>query len=110
MLLAACYCIATPPHEIIQSNLAFIIDAVSGSGRNTIIEFSNNLLQQRLISKADHDAVLYPSGLSPVEIVSKLIVPIMSKIKFVPKKYEVFLQVLDKVNLDFVVEMLKELS
>ena len=98
------------PYEVIRNNIAFIIDAVSGSGQPTIISVSTHLLQQRLISQADHSAVITPSGLPPNQVVARLLTPIMNQIKYVPQKYKVFIEVLQQANLCFITEVLEEQS
>ena len=96
------------PYEILKSNIGFITEAVSGSGQPTIILVSSHLLQQRLISPADNEAVVTPSGLSPSQVVAQLMTPVMNKIKFVPGQYQNFLTALRNANLDFIVERLEE--
>ena len=91
-----------------MSNVGFINEAVSGSGQPTIVMVSSHLLQQGLISQADHDTVVTPSGLSPSQVVAQLMIPVMNKIRFVPKQYQNFLTALRNANLDFIVERLEE--
>ena len=72
------------PYEILRSKIGFINDADSGSGQATILVVSSHLLQQGLISQADHDAVVTPSGISPSQVVAQLMIPVMNLIKYVP--------------------------
>ena len=93
---------------MLRSNIGFINDAVSGSGQPTIVVVSSHLLQQCLISQADHDAVVTPSGLSPSQVVAQLMIPVMNQIKYVPEQYQNFLTALRKANLHFIVKKLEK--
>ena len=95
------------PYEILRNNIGFINDAVSGRGQPAIV-VSCHLLQQGLISQADHDAVVTPCGLSPSQVVAQLMTPVTNQIKYVPGQYQNFLTALRNANLDFIVEKLEE--
>ena len=91
MLLRMCHLVSSliylvvSPYEILRSNIGFINHAVSGSGQPTIVIVSSHLLQQRLISLADHEAVVTPSGLPPSQVVAQLMILVMNQIRYVPE-------------------------
>ena len=100
------FVLAKPPHEIIKSNLVLIIESVSTRGQSTIIEVSDHLLQKGLITQTERAEVLYTSG-SPYSVVSKLMTPIMTKMKYEPKQYLTFLSALRAANLHYIANALE---
>ena len=95
-------------HHVVQNNFFHIIKAIANSGAPTIEMIASDLLSHDTIREADEEAVLNPGGLSPTQIVARLVAPVLNKIEDVPETYKDLLEVFRHNGLEFIAAKLED--
>lgn len=98
---------SNPQLYAVTKNIAFITRAISGSGQANICAVALHLEQCNLITQPDKVSAVTLCGLPPIQVVAQLLIPVQTKIQYVPEKYDDFLVVLRSTGLEYVAEELE---
>ena len=93
-------------YDAFRGKMGDITNAVAGHGLPVITAIANALFERRLMTKNDHQAVIFPHD-PPIKVLTTMLNSLLIRIKYNPSTYSEVLEVFRNNKIEYIADMLE---